>query len=320
MSFRSVYAVVFALFGIALTSPESVAQNRLWIEANKPTVGVISGSVGGTYARFAQDMADALDEDGILRIVAILGRGSQQNLLDLLYLKGVDVAIVQSDVLAIASQQQGDVNLGDKIRYVMKLYNEEVHLLAAEGINTLRDLENDGRPVAFGPSGSGTHMTSVNLFNSLDIDVQTVNLPNTEAVAGVVSGELAGALFVVGRPANYFSDIPPSSKVTFLPLEIDRNLEALGYISASLTPQDYRGLLDAPIETIAVGAVMAAYNWKPTSSRHDRVKVFVESLVAALPRLQRDSAFHRKWGEVDPRLEVPGWQRLESARAIISGY
>ena len=41
---------------------------------------------------------DVLD-DNDLRVVAVLGRGSQQNIRDLRFLRGIDAAIVQSDVL-----------------------------------------------------------------------------------------------------------------------------------------------------------------------------------------------------------------------------
>lgn len=66
--------------------------------SNKGVVSIITGSVNGTYIRIASELATVLDTDG-LRILAIIGKGSVQNISDLLYLKGIDLAIVQSDVL-----------------------------------------------------------------------------------------------------------------------------------------------------------------------------------------------------------------------------
>ena len=83
---------------IGVISGEAYSQSARE-RANRDTVGVMGGSVRGTYSRFAQDMANALDQEGQLRVITQLGRGSQQNIADLLWLRGVDVAIIQSHVL-----------------------------------------------------------------------------------------------------------------------------------------------------------------------------------------------------------------------------
>ncbi len=287
--------------------------------ANRDTVGVMGGSVRGTYSRFAQDMANALDQEGQLRIIAQLGRGSQQNIADLLWLRGVDIAIVQSDVLTGVRGGLPEIkNIGSKIHYIMKLYNEEIHVLAAPGVTGLKEL--DGEKVSVGGKGSGTVMTAGIMFKSLGIEVQAVNMANTEALSAVRKGEIKAAVFVVGKPAAYFADVALDEGVSFLKIEIDRQLEELGYLSSSLTANDYPTIIPEgqSVETIAVGAVLAAYNWKPTSSRHHRVKLFTERLIAELPRLQSGGAFHKKWQDVDPLAVVPGWTRLKAAQEIVT--
>ena len=287
--------------------------------ANRDTVGIMGGSVRGTYSRFAQDMANALDKEGQLRIIAQLGRGSQQNIADLLWLRGVDVAIVQSDVLTGVRGGLPEVqNIGGKIHYIMKLYNEEIHVLAAPGVTGLKEL--DGEKVSTGGKGSGTAMTAGIMFKSLGLDVQPVNMSNAEAVSAVRKGQIKAAVFVVGKPAGYFADVAPGEGVSFIKIEIDRQLEDLGYLSSSLTAADYPSIIPEgqSVETIAVGAVLAAYNWKPASSRHQRVKLFTERLIAELPRLQQGGAFHKKWRSVDPLAVVPGWTRLKAAQEIIA--
>ena len=74
--------------------------------ANAGTVGVIAGGIDGTYARIAADLAAVLDEPDGLRVLPILGKGSVQNISDILALRGVDVGIVQSDVLAYARRER----------------------------------------------------------------------------------------------------------------------------------------------------------------------------------------------------------------------
>lgn len=277
--------------------------------ANRDTVGIVAGSVSGTYARFAQDLSDALDSPGELRVVAMLGKGSVQNIADLLYLRNVDVAIVQSDVLRFLRENKVFPGLESKIRYVVRLYDEEVHVLARPEIATLKDLA--GRRVNFGPKGSGTAMTAKIIFEAEDIPVEPLNLSNSEALAALKAGGIAAAIFVVGKPATYFREIGSEHGLRFLPLELTKQLEDT-YLDAELGPADYPNLIGEGerVPTIAVGAVMAAYNWKPGTSRSDRVVRFVRRMLDALPVLQTD-AYHPKWRSVDPRATVPGWQRLE---------
>src|SRR5512135_1458714 len=72
-----------------------VLRNRV----NQGTVALISGRINGTDIQAASDLAAVLDKPDQLRVLPIVGRGSVQNLTDLLYLRGIDVAILQSDVL-----------------------------------------------------------------------------------------------------------------------------------------------------------------------------------------------------------------------------
>ncbi len=277
--------------------------------ANRDTVGIVAGSVSGTYARFAQDLSDALDAPGELRVVAMLGKGSVQNIADLLYLRNVDVAIVQSDVLRFLREDKVFPGIESKIRYVVRLYDEEVHVLARPEIATLKDLA--GRRVNFGPKGSGTAMTAKIILDAEDIPVEPLNLSNSEALAALKAGGIAAAIFVVGKPATYFREIGSEHGLRLLPLELTKGLEDT-YLDAELGPADYPNLIGEGerVPTIAVGAVMAAYNWKPGTSRNDRVVRFVRRMLDGLPVLHTD-AYHPKWRSVDPRATVPGWQRLE---------
>ena len=90
--------------------------------SNKGVVGIITGGVSGTYIRIAADMAAVLDNP-TLRVLTIVGQGSIQNIDDLLYLKGIDMAIVQSDVLEYLKRQNTYSNIDKKISYITKLYN-----------------------------------------------------------------------------------------------------------------------------------------------------------------------------------------------------
>lgn len=88
------------LFGLSLVSP-AIAQNAddNRERVNQGTVAVLGGSITGTYSQLVWDMSTLFDDGYDLRVLPVLGKGSLRATEDLLYLKGIDVALVQSDVL-----------------------------------------------------------------------------------------------------------------------------------------------------------------------------------------------------------------------------
>jgi hypothetical protein len=65
---------------------------------NAWTVGIVGGLSSGTYMRFVDEMASVLNDGHNLRVLPIVSYGAASNLDDLLYLRGVDAAVTQSDV------------------------------------------------------------------------------------------------------------------------------------------------------------------------------------------------------------------------------
>ncbi|RTL62202.1 MAG: hypothetical protein EKK41_25725 [Hyphomicrobiales bacterium] len=110
-------------------------------QLNENTIAVVSGNINGTYLSLAYDMSAVLDDGNRLRILPIVGKGAYQNFIDLLHLRGIDMAITQSDVLSYM-KQKGEMgpNIDQRVSYITKLHNEEMHILAGSGVNTIRDL------------------------------------------------------------------------------------------------------------------------------------------------------------------------------------
>ena len=129
----AILCLTFAGFASA-QQPTPDQANR----ANQGTVGVITGMEGGTYAQTGADLT--ILDDGTIRVLTILGKGSLQNLTDILYLRGVDIGFVQADALTYATQHNLSPTLTQSIRYIAKLYDEEVHVLARKDITRLADL------------------------------------------------------------------------------------------------------------------------------------------------------------------------------------
>ena len=290
--------------------PGSPQLNALAARANAGTVGIIAGGIDGTYLRIAADLAAVLDDGDALRVIAMIGRGSVQNIADIMALRGVDLGIVQSDVLAFARRDQRFPMVDRLIQYVCKLYDEEVHILAAPGIGRVQDLA--GRPVNLDLRGSGTAMTASLLLDTLGITVRREHASQDSALERLRRGEIAAMMFVSGRPARLFAGIRPEEGLRFLPLPADASLLRT-YLPARLTRDDYPALVPAEgVETLAVGAVLATYAWPPGHERHRKVSRFVEALNARFDEFLRPPR-HPKWREVNLAAEVPGWTRFAAS-------
>src|SRR5262252_1821950 len=120
------------------------AQFRQQINAN--TIGVLGGIMNGTFMRFVDDIAKVVDDGDNLRILPIVGKGGAQNLRDLLYLKGVDLAIVSAQSLIEYRNQRGYQNLAERICYVTLLHPEELHIIS-DKVRSIHDLS--GKVVGF---------------------------------------------------------------------------------------------------------------------------------------------------------------------------
>lgn len=279
---------------------------------NKNTVGLVSGGVGGTYIKIAADLQAVLDTTSDLRVLPIVGKGSVQNITDLLYMRGIDIAIVQSDVLAYLKGDGNFPNLDSRIAYITKLYNEEFHLVARRDVTDIRQLE--GKTVNFGPEGSGTAMTAQVVFNSLGINVIASAENYQDALQKVKDGQIDAMVYVAGKPASIFSAIAPEDGLHVVPVAYDAKLQE-SYLPASISAQDYPGLVGdgGSVDTVAVGAVMAVFNWKERTGRYYTTKAFIEAFMDNFAEFLKEPR-HPKWSEVNLAAELPGWQRYSVAQ------
>src|SRR4051794_30759865 len=97
--------------------------------ANRGVVELVTGRAGDVSARMAEEIAGIVDDGATRRVVPVLGKGSLQNLADLKYLRGVDLAIVPVDALEYAREKRLFPGIENSLTYITKLYNEELHLL-----------------------------------------------------------------------------------------------------------------------------------------------------------------------------------------------
>src|SRR5262249_62194670 len=132
-------AGAFAALVLAAGAESAAAADSIVDRANRGLVYIATSSVLGTDVRIAEDLANVLDDGATRRIVPMVGKGSLPNLMDLKALRGIDVAIVQADVLDFAKAQRSPQGI-ESVPYIAKLYNEEFHLLAGADVKSVQHL------------------------------------------------------------------------------------------------------------------------------------------------------------------------------------
>src|SRR5438552_5989404 len=156
--------------------PKSIQQggNESTIKERKNawTVGIAGGLIDGTYMRFADELAKVLDDGDSLRILPMVSYGAASNLDDLLYLRGVDLAVTQSDVFEYFRTERKTPNLQNRVHYILRLPIAELHILAKTDIGSVEDLR--GKRVNFGPAGSGSSLTGTIVFQRLAVQVEQI--------------------------------------------------------------------------------------------------------------------------------------------------
>lgn len=279
---------------------------------NQNTITVISGNPNGTYIYLAFDMSAVLDSGTDLRVLPVIGKGGYQNVVDTLYLKGVDLCITQSNIMTYL-KKTGELgpNIDSRLAYIAKLYNEEMHVLAGPGIKSIQDL--NGKRVNLSDIGSGTQFSARLVFELLGIKVQEVNFDQGEGFQRVKSGDIAATILIAGKPTGSFGKFKPEPGMTLLPVPYVEALEQ-DYFPAKLTSDDYPNLVakGSSVDTIAVGAVLASFNWLPNTDRYRRVALFVDAFFSKFSQFQKPSR-HSKWKEANLASTLRGWKRFPAA-------
>ena len=96
-------------------------------EINGATIGLAAGLPEGAALRFATELARVVDDGTKMRVLPIVTRGSFENVNDLLYLRGVDAAIVNGDVLEHFKKDRKIASIDKRIHYLTHLFPSEVH-------------------------------------------------------------------------------------------------------------------------------------------------------------------------------------------------
>ena len=282
---------------------DAMLRHRMRDSINGGLVGIVSEGTDYTV-----DLALTLTgEQNRLRLLPIAGAGALQNAEDVVFARGIDFGVVQTDVLDQIKRNPPFPGIEKYLQYVTKLYDQDVHILAGPDIQSIDDLT--GKKVDLGLRDSGTYTTATTIFKVLGVEPNVTKLPHPLALDKLRPGEISALVYVATKPSRLFQDIRPDENLHFLP--ITGNLPT-DYSEITITSDDYPELVskDAPVTTVEVGTALVAYNWPTNSERYRRVNHFVQAFFEHVKDIQ---ASHPKWHPFDITSSVSGWARFPAA-------
>jgi len=223
---------------------------------------------------------------------------------------GVQMGIVQSDVLAFVARLQSDpvlTRIAKKTKMVFPLYNEEIHLVARKGITDFDDLA--GRKVAVGREGSGTYLTSRLLFKLSEVaPAEMVYIDTTEALTALKAGQVDAMFYVAGFPVKLLKDdITEKDNLVVVPIT---NKSILEFYPQAEIPGGVYPWQSTAVVTAAVKAVLVSFDFRRKDC--DNVGRFGQILSTHLTGLQQ--AGHSKWKVVDLNYPLRGWEQYDCVR------
>ena len=304
-------ALLFA--AVIATTPKVVSAqsvDQIRDRVNQGTVGIMCGRTSASFLYFCEDIASILNDDigYSLRVVPMVGSGAVRNVEDILYLKGVDLAMTFADTLDFMEKQGVHPNIKDNVRYVTRLWDTELHIVASKKYKSIYDLE--GQKVNFSSIGSGTYLTMTNLFEAHGLEADVQSDKKSIARERLKRGEIAAMASNSAVPWSFAEDFDEDDDVHLL--DIPPEWVPEGYETSSWSSDVYPNLIAAgeTVRTLRNPAVLLAYNWQADHPRCAKVQRFVTALNEKFPELQNGS-YQPKWQDVDMKADVQYLERWD---------
>ena len=302
--------------GLAETSPgrPALAQQQIWQQRlNDSTLMILGGYPGTTYFAIAHDIATALSGADGLRLLAVDSAGGTESLRYLLFLRGIDLALVPANALAYADATASfGPGLRERLTYITTLYSEEVHILVGPGIDSLESLR--GKKIAVAPEDGNAEFTARDLLRRFHIEAEVDKVAAPDAIDEVRSGALAALVLMGGKPLRSVAELPKDGSLRLLAIPSTQGLGE-GYSPAGFRADDYPTLIPdgQTIDTVSVSAVVIANNAATSGESGRRIARFVPAFFGALSELNGPQR-HPKWSEVNLAATLAGWSRLAAAK------
>jgi TRAP-type uncharacterized transport system substrate-binding protein len=235
-----------------------------------------------------------------------------RNVVDILYLKAIDMGAVTAEVPEFYRLQYGISDIASRLRYIAKLYNNEVHVVARSSIKSVFDLEGK-RVVA--QTDVGYYSAKV-IFTRLGINAVFDNrTDDAAAIQKIADGTVDAYIGSTGKVFGLLRNVKNDDRsLRLVAIPYDKRLQDM-YLPTKLTSEDYPNLLPPgeSVDTVATSVLLASFNWPEKTERYDRVARFVDALFSHIDEFHKPPR-HPKWKESSISIVVPGWQRFKAAQ------
>ena len=260
--------------------------------------------------RLAAEMARVVDDGANLHVLPIVTRGPTENVNSLLYLRGIDLAIINSDALEEYRVQFPEIR--HHVTYLLNLFPSELHVFVRPEIQSLQDLA--GKKVNFNTLGTAAAYSGPLIFSRLGINIEKTFIPHQVALQQMRKGEMAAVVFITSKPVDAFLRGQWEPGFKFLPVTYDSKFEDY-YLPAALEAADYPASDQAGRAHLDdLGADrLVSYNWPAGSNRYQRVARFTDYLFTRIDKLQVPG-FDPKWKTINLGATVPGLTRFPAAQ------
>ena len=295
----------------SVASSEAVRAESKSERINAGTVAVVADQLGSQSLNYAADLADVVGHENDLRILPIAGNGPVESVRDVIYLRGIDGAIVPSDVLAFMKKRNMLEDLDENLAYLARFGSPQLHIIARKDIAALGDLA--GRRVNIGSAAEARFVTANLVFDTLGLKVEPVGGNEIDALAQLRKGEVDAIVLVAEQPSPFAADLARDGTFKLLSVVMDEELGKT-YLPSMLNDPAYAGLLDADggLETISMSYVFAVFNADKGTERYNKFKKLADVLYPAIEDLQTGQRY-ANWSHVNMSASVPGWTRYVAA-------
>jgi TRAP-type uncharacterized transport system substrate-binding protein len=215
--------LAFFVVLLLLAPPSTVAQSPSAAEARaraaRPSIKIITGGieyVENTYLVLAGELAAVLDKRPDLRVLPIMGYGAVQNLEDILFLQGIDVGMLHSDIPAYLKLTKQYPGFEGRLTFIVRLYDEPFHVLARRDIATVQDL--NGQKVVVGAPGTGSDLSARTLMKLLDVKPEYVHAEWRAGVDLLRSGGAVAMIYPTRKVSSFLRGLEGVERLHFLPL------------------------------------------------------------------------------------------------------
>ena len=257
------------------------------------------------------EIANAMDHTDGLRVLPIIGRGSLQSINDLLFLRGVDVALLSSDSLAFVKKNNLYKDETGKLAYLAKLANLNVIVLARKEIAVIEDLA--GMRIATGPANSDEFVAAELVFGALGTNYERVPTTGKNSLAALLDGRIDAAVFAGSASYRLLNSIKANSGLHILSLSLPESLAEV-YSPAILSHEDFPNLIaeGTAVETVASALILAVFRL----ARAQRALLQAEKIQQG-PALNLSRHPQRVEQSTNFSAAVPGWKQYLTAKDLM---